>query len=331
MAAKTRARLYTYLFRRRFKGIYNDIRRPEMRLKITALISVIILMLVSCTGQTTTGPAVETDREGNAITIPGRIEKIISMGPSNTEVLTALGAADKIIAIDEYSAGISGVPSGIPMFDMLAPDGERIIALEPDAIFVTGMSKVEGADFFKPVTDVGVCVMYIPSSNSLDGIKEDIRFIAAVMGMVQAGDDLIDGMNSEINAIREAAAGITDRKTVYFEISAAPYMYSFGTGTFLNEMIEIIGGVNIFADQNSWISVSDEAVPQANPDVILTSVDYIDNPAGEIMSRPGWNEVTAIKNGDVYTVDANASNRPSHNVVIALRQMAVAVYPDIFQ
>jgi len=273
---------------------------------------------------------VTEDREGNPITLPDKIETIISMGPSNTEILIALGFADMIIAADEYSDNIEGLKPGIPKFDMMQPDGEQIISLMPNVIFVTGMSKFGGAEPYKAVSDVGICLIYIPSSDSLEAIMEDVRFIAAVLDAQAAGDAIVEGMKREIEAVRAIGETIADKKTVYFEISAAPWMYSFGSGVFLHEMIELIGAVNIFEDQDSWISVADEVLLAADPDVILTSVNYLDDPIGEILSRPGWGGITAVSNRDVYIIDTDASNRPSHNVVIALLEMAKAVYPELY-
>ena len=279
-------------------------------------------------GESETQPVIDKDREGNSITLPQTIDKIISMGPSNTEVLVALGFGDRIIAADSYSENVEGIPSGIPMFSMMSPDGEQIIALQPDVIFVTGMSKVDGDDPFKIISDTGICIIYIPSSSSIDGIKEDIKYMANVMGAQSKGDTIISYMETEIAAVKAVGDTITDKKRIYFEISAAPYMYSFGKGTFLNEMIELIGAANVLGDQENWISVADEAVVDANPDVILTSVNYIENPTDEIKSRPGWDGLTAVQNGDVYYIDTDSSNRPSQNIIKALKEMAKFVYPD---
>jgi iron complex transport system substrate-binding protein len=273
---------------------------------------------------------IDKDREGNPITLPERIETIITMGPSNTEVLVALGFANAIIATDEFSDNIGGLTPGIPMFCMMSPDGEQMINLMPDVMFVAGMTRVGGEDPFKAVSDAGVCVIYIPSSFSIAGIMEDIRFIAAVMGVQERGEEIIAVMDREIEAVRAIGDTITDRRTVYFEVSAAPWMVSFGRDTFLNEMIEIIGAVNVFADREGWMSVADEVALASDPDVILTSVNYLDDPIGEIKARPGWGGMTAVRNGAVYFIDTDASNRPSHNVVKALMEMARAVYPEFY-
>lgn len=268
------------------------------------------------------------DRLGNPITLPETIEKVLVAGPSNAEILVGLGYGDKIVAADVYSKNVEGLPDGIAMFDMTAPDVESILAIKPDVIFATAMVQTAGDDVYKPFRDAGICVIYIPSSNSIAEIKEDIRYIAAVMGDVSKSDAVIHEMESEISAIQEIGKTITDKKKVYFEIAAAPDMYSFGGGVFLNEMIEIIGAENVLKDQKEWINVSAESILESNPDVILTSVNYIDDPVSEIKSRPGWETLTAVKENAVYYIDTDASNNPSQHIVKALKEMAKAVYPD---
>jgi len=243
--------------------------------------------------------------------------------------LIDLGFADKIIAADAYSRGIEGLATDIPFFNMLAPDGERIILLKPDVIFVTGMSKAGGTDPFKPVSDLGICVLTIPTGSSIADIRDDIRFIAKVMDAAEKGEAVIADMDQAMDAIAKIGKTITDKKTVYFEISAESYsLYSFGRGVYLNEMLELIGAKNIFADRNRWVSVTEEAVFDRNPDVILTNADYTDKPVDEIMARPGWKALTAVRRRAVYSIDANTSSRPSRHLVKALQEMAQAVYPD---
>jgi len=279
-------------------------------------------------------PVIDRDREGNLITLPDKIETIISMGPSNTEVLVELGFGDTIIATDEYSGNIAGLTPGIPKFSMMAPDGEQIINLLPDVIFVTGMSRVAADDPYKLVSDAGICVIYMPSSTSLEAIKEDIRYMGAVLGAQDRGEEIVAGMEREIDTIRAISETIsetiTDKRTVYFEVAAAPHMVSFGVDTFLHEMIELVGAVNAFENHVTWISVADEVILATDPDVILTSVNYIDDPIGEIKSRPGWSGMTAVRNDAIYYISTDASNRPSHNVVKALWEIARAVYPEFY-
>ncbi|MCL2045886.1 MAG: ABC transporter substrate-binding protein [Oscillospiraceae bacterium] len=274
---------------------------------------------------------IDYDRDGNTITLPDEINKIISIGPSNTEVLVALGYGDKIIATDAYSSNVPGIKEGISDFSMMANDGELIIEMDPDVIFVTGMSRAGGDDPYAVIAQAGICLIYMPSSVSIEGIKEDIRYMAAVLSVEETGEEIIANMEAEIERILEITSAASETKRVYFEIAAAPNMYSFGSGTFLHEMIEMLGGENIFGETISWASVSDEAILDADPEVILTTVNYIDNPIDEIKSRDGWNNVTAIANDAVYYISTDASNRPSHNIVIAMEQIARAIHPELFE
>lgn len=268
------------------------------------------------------------DMAGNDITVPTEINKIISLAPSITEILIDLGYGDKIIAADTYSEGIEGLPEGIQYIDMMAPDAEKIAALEPDVLLATGMMQKDGVDPLKTLKDMGICIAYIPSSDSIEKIYDDIIFISEVVQAKDKGQAIVDEAKAKVAEIKAIGDTIIDRKTVYFEIAAAPSMYSFGSGVFLNEMIQIIGAENILADQQGWISVAEEVVVSKNPDVIITNVDYIENPVDEIKARSGWNYISAISNNEVYSIDNSITSVPNHNFVKGLEQMAKAVYPD---
>lgn len=298
--------------------------------KILALIMTLsIFVLSGCSSQT---DRMVTDREGTEVNIPTKIEKIISTAPSNTEVLMALGLGDKLVAIDKYSTDIEGINTELPQIDFLNPDAETIIGLEPDIVIASGHNKTGSVeDPFKAISEAGIPVVYIPSSDSIDGIYKDIEFIADVVNERSKGKEIVDDMKAQVEEIKAIGDTITDKKSVYFEISPAPYLSSFGKSTFLNEMIEIIGAKNIFENEEGWVSPIAEAIIDANPDVIITNAGYMENPTEEIKSRDAWENINAIKNNEVYLVDQNASSRPSQNVIKALEQMAKAVYPEHYE
>ena len=269
------------------------------------------------------------DRAGNAITVPAEITRIISLAPSTTQVLEALGALDSLVAVDNQTPMYVDGTSELPQFDMMAPDVEQIAALEPDVVFASGLSYLDGNPF-AALTEMGVCVVDIPSSASIADVEDDIRFIAACLGKDAEGEAIVDEMSASIDAIAAIGATIEDKKTVLFEISALPYIYSFGAGTFLDEMITLIGAENVFGDQAGWLAVNEEDAVAANPDVILTNVNYIEDSVGEILSREGWDVVTAVANADVHYIDNGASSLPNQHIVDALIEMAVAVYPEAY-
>lgn len=267
------------------------------------------------------------DRAGNEIIVPEEINTIVCMAPSTAQILDELGLTDKLIAVDTQTPLYVEGTEELPQFDMMTPDCEALLALDPDIVFVTGMSYLS-EDPYEELEIAGICVAQIPSSESLAAIQEDVQFVADCFGMTEEGNKMVEEMQQKIDEVAAIGSTITEKKSVMFEISCLPYIYSFGNGVFLQEMLDLIGAENVFADQESWIAVTEESAMAANPDVILTSVDYIEDPVGEILAREGWENVEAVKNQQVYYIDSAASSQPNQNVVIALEQMAKAIYPE---
>lgn len=288
---------------------------------------------VSAPSSAVSAPAAEkptTDPSGAEVNIPDEIGSVVVLAPSIAETLVALGCGDLIVGYDAQSVGLEGLPADVPTFDMMQPDMEQLAALKPDVLFVSNMTLYDQSNPYQQLIDLGVCVLCVPTANSIATIQEDIAFIAAAMGKTAEGDTLIADMQAELDRIAAIGATVTDKKSVYFEIGAAPSMYSFGSGVFLNEMIELIGAENVLADQEGWLAVEAETIVAADPDVILTNVNYIDDPVAEILGRSGWEGMSAVKDQQVFYIDNMASSLSNHNIVKALDQMAKAVYPDLF-
>lgn len=288
---------------------------------------------VSAPSSAVSAPAAEkptTDPSGAEVNIPDEIGSVVVLAPSIAETLVALGCGDLIVGYDAQSVGLAGLPADVPTFDTMQPDMEQLAALKPDVLFVSNMTLYDQTNPYQQLIDLGVCVLCVPTANSIAAIQEDIAFIAAAMGKTAEGDTLIADMQAELDRIAAIGATVTDKKSVYFEIGAAPSMYSFGSGVFLNEMIELIGAENVLADQEGWLAVEAETIVAADPDVILTNVNYIDDPVAEILGRSGWEGMSAVKDQQVFYIDNMASSLSNHNIVKALDQMAKAVYPDLF-
>lgn len=302
-----------------------------MKKKLTSILALVLVFMLATVGCSQKSKTIK-DREGNDVTLPKKMDRIISTAPSNTEVLVDLGLADKLVAVDKYSTDIEGINKDIEKIDFLNPDAEAIIALNPDIIIASGHNKTGSSeDPFKLIKEAGISVVYIPSSESIQGIYDDIMFLADITDKKEKGQQIVDNMKKEVDEIKAIGETIKDKKKVYFEIGPAPNLYSFGNSTFLNEMIELVGAENVFKEEKAWISPSEESVIDKNPDVILTNVGYIKNPLDEIKSRNGWNNITAVKDNKVFLIDKNASSRPSHHAIKALKEMAVAIYPESYK
>ena len=276
------------------------------------------------------------DRAGNDIIIPDKVERIVSMAPSTTRFLIDLGLADKIIAVDTNSSiYAASLTDAVQQFDMMAPDNEALVALEPDIIFTSGMSNIGGEDVYKPARDAGICVADIPSSNSIIDITSDLEFIGYAVDEQDKAKELIDEFNKNIDYFLNTSKNITEKKKILFEISLPssdyPSIYTFGKGTYLDDMINYIGAENITGDQEGWVSISEEEAIAMNPDVIVTNVNYVDDAVNAIKTAQGWENVTAIQNNEVYYIDADASNQPNNHIVDAMLEMAKQVYPEYYK
>lgn len=221
---------------------------------------VFILNFVSCgTGNTQEGQIIPTptdlndnqfilDREGNNVQLPNNTNTIVSLSPSITEILIELGLANKIIAVDIHSVGIEGLNNDLPAFDIMTPDIENLLLLNPDIIFLSGMSRVGVEDTFAPITELGTFITYLPAATNIDEIKEDIRFIGEVTTTQSKAEDIITNMENEI---KEIILSIENDKQlihnlIYFEIEPTPNIFGSGSGVFLNEMLDVFCGENMF-------------------------------------------------------------------------------------
>jgi len=303
-------------------------------MKYFYLISFLLILLFSCF-QNQTKEII--DRSGRTVNIHGQVNRIVSTAPSNTEIIADLGMAHKLIAIDRHSANVTAqdgcprIPAGIPLLDFFYPDAELLIRLEPDIIIANGHNPTgSGEDPFRLLREAGIAVAYIPMSKSIDDIYLDIAFIAGLLDIQEKGEELITSMKMQINEIIQKNMQIKNKKSVYFEISAAPSMMTFGRDSFLNDMIYATGGRNIFENENWLVSPGAESIIERNPDVILTNVNYIDNPEDEIRSRPGFSHIAAVINNRIFYIDTDSSVRPSSRIIPALRQMSHAVYPELY-
>ncbi|MDR0400233.1 MAG: ABC transporter substrate-binding protein [Treponema sp.] len=260
--------------------------------------------------------------------------RIISTAPANTEIVVGLGLGGRIVGADAYSLALPGLPAGAAEIDFFHPDQEAVLGLEPDIIISSETNAYGGGgNPYQVLEDSGVRLLFIPTSRGIADIKRDIAAIAEALGAAERGGELIRIMEGEIEEVAAVGRRLTadpgfKRKSLYLEISPFPNPVTLGRETFLDEMIGIIGAVNVFADKTGWIAPGAEAVLDRNPDIILTNAAFIEDPVGEIKARPGFAGLAAVREGRVYAIDGDSSSRPSQHITLALRQMARAVYPE---
>jgi len=280
------------------------------------------LMLIGCLPALADGTITVTDMHDREITLEGPATRIVAMQPSDCEILCAIGCEDALVGIGQYCdypASITGLPvvqSG------QETNVEEILALEPQVVLMNDMSQSE--EQVKQLEENGVKVV-VSKAGDIEGVYYAIRMIGALMGKEAEAEAVVADMQETFAAIR-AKAGDAG-KTVYFEVSPLQYgLWTAGKGTFMDELAAICGLTNAFGDVDDWASISEEQVIARDPDYIVTITMYYGEgptPVEEIMGREGWQDMKAVKNGQVYNAsDSNAISRPGPR----LKDAAVELY-----
>lgn len=278
----------------------------------------------------TTYPLTFQDDSGASVTLTAQPKRIVSLVPSATETLCALGLEENIAALtkwDDYPADIQNKVEYV-FEDSLNPNVEQIVALNPDLIVLGLMGHDPKA--VAAIRNLKIPVVVI-NPQTLDATYQTIETFGNFTNTQEQAKALVSGMQEKEQAIVEKVAALksTDRLKVWTEVD--DNLFTPGQGTFLNELITKAGGTNIAADVQGWGKYNSEQVISKNPQVIFETYDYYQkNAVAIIMARSGWENIEAVKNKRVIGLDSNMVTRPGPRIVDGLESIAKALYPDLF-
>ncbi len=255
-----------------------------------------------------------TDMMGREISLDQPATRVIALSAADCEVLFAVGAGDLLVGRGEYCdypAQVLDVPA---VQSGMETNIEQIIALAPQVLLMSAMAQTE--DQVKQLEAAGIKVV-VSDAKDIAGVYSAITMIGALTGHDTEAAAVVSGMQGTLDALA-TRAGELEGKSVYFEVSPLQYgLWTAGKGTFMDEIATMLGLKNVFADASGWAEISEEQVLQANPDVIVTIAMYFgegQTPVDEILSRPGWQDVTAVKNGDILNLQNNELSRPGPRI-----------------
>lgn len=302
-------------------------RRP-----IAALLGLLLsLTLVAC-GDDTESPETSPTTEPSAATFPitlttpaGEVtiesepQAIVSLSPTTTETLFAIGAGDQVVAVDKNSNFPAEVPDGD--LDSYEPNVEAIVAYEPDLVVLSNDNNDVVAQLQK--LDIPVLIQEAPTS--LERVFEEIEQLGRATGHVEAAEGLADSMAAELDDL--FASTDADGLTYYYELDNT--YYSQTSRTFLGIVLGELGLVNIADDADATDSdypqLSAEHIIQSDPDlVLLADTKCCGQSAETLAARPGWDGLKAIANGGVVELDDDIASRWGPRLVDLVRQVAEA-------
>ena len=300
-----------------------------------------LLIITGCASKPTTVPTAVptqpapiklTDGLGREITLASPAQRVVSLAPSNTEILFAINAGALVVARDEFSdypAEAVKLPSIGGSFTKY--NYEAIVALKPDLVLAAEINTV---DQVKALEDLGITVFMVSNPTTLDEMYERLLTVAQLTGKTADAKALVEKLKVRVDVVQKAIAGATARPKVFYEMDSttpnAPF--TAGPGTFVDLLIQQAGGKNVASSLGTaWPQISIEQLLILNPDFILLGDAAYGVTTESVKQRAGWDSLAAVKNDRIYPFDANLVTRPGPRLVDGLEELAKLFHPEQFK
>jgi iron complex transport system substrate-binding protein len=279
-------------------------------------------------------PVELTDDTGRTITLDAAAERIVSLAPSNTEIVCALDACDRLVGVtdfDDYPPEVADVTDVVVQTQV---DVELVVDAEPDLVLAAGNELTPTATI-EQLEELGLTVVVL-YPETLEEVYANIELVGSALGASEEADALVDSMEERVAAVEEAVADAEAPTTLYEIFYAEGTTYTAGEGSFLASLIEIAGGVPVTGDAQGVID--GESLVAADPQLILLGGASYDptlaDPAAAldaVAARPGWADLAAVTTGDVVPyLDDIVTTRPGPRIVDGLEALARAIHPELF-
>ena len=269
-------------------------------------------------------PASITDFQSRSVAISKRPERIISIGPSNTEFLFALGAGDRVVGTDDFS----DEPAAAKTKDHVGGvkvSLEKVVSLKPDLIITVKFS--DGT--IEALSQLNAAVLVIDPQGAAD-VARSATLIGQAVGA--DGAKLARDIQAQLDAVK-AKTDAAPKVKVFHEVDASDpaKIYTVGPTSFIDDLIKIAGGTNVFASaKTAYPTVSGEEIIRTDPDVIVLGDALYGTTVESIASRPGWSALSAVKNKRVYA-GLSLFSRPGPRLGLAAQEYAKLVHPELFK
>jgi len=289
----------------------------------------IALVLTGCSPTEQTPTEYVFDDLGRLVAINGTPQRIISLAPSNTEILFALGLGDKVVGVTDLCNYPPEALNKTKVGGYTTPDEETILALNPDLVLVAYGTPIDVINSLDGLELTVFCIETI----SLVDLLHDIRTVGEITDNEVEAQALTSELAVRIQAVTSQTEELEERPRVFHIIWNDP-IWTVGSGTFENVLIEKAGGVNICQNSTGYTTISIEEVVARNPEVIITPTGH--GPGGEYiyewaMNSTALNTTDARKNDRVYKVDQDLVQRPGPRLVKGLEWFAYFIHPEIFE
>ncbi|MFN8387596.1 MAG: cobalamin-binding protein [Anaerolineales bacterium] len=273
-----------------------------------------------------------TDGLGREVKLEGPAQRIVSLAPSITEFLFAVGAGSQTVGRDDASnfpeAALNVTSIGTTYGDL---NTEAIVALTPDLVIAAQANTPEQV---KSLEDLGITVYYLKDPVTFAELFTQVELFGQLTGHEEEANALADSLSARVDAVTAAVANVTEKPKVFYEIDGtdASKPWTTGPGTFIDTMINMAGGVNVGGVLSApYAQISAEEIVSQNPDIIVLGDAAFGVTSESVAARAGWGEITAVKDGNIFPFDDSLASRPGPRLVDGLEQLAKLLHPELFK
>ena len=293
-----------------------------LKLVSLGLILTLLVFTVAGCGEDTTTASKNTDTQTEEKA--NTVKRIISLTPTNTEILFALGLGDKVVGVTTNCNYPEEAQSKDKIGDWVI-NAEKVVDLEPDLILAQAtFNSQETIDALK---GFGLNVLILDPKN-IQETFDSIKTIAEATGTQKEADELVKNLEAELELVKDKVATIPTekKKKVFIEVGLQP-LFTAGENSFVGELLTAAGGINVVDIENAYDEYSAERVVELNPDAILHNGGGSTREA--VFKVPGWNKITAVKEEKVSEINEDILVRQGPRFVEGIKDIAKFLYPDL--
>ena len=303
---------------------------PRRLQSYTFLVLLLLANALACTRprepQSPSATQELTDDAGRNVTLPARVERVITLAPNLTEIVFAIGAGDRVVGNTTYCDFPAEAKNVAKVGDTLHPSLERIIALRPQVVLVSTASQLEV--FTQQLQNQNIAV-FVTDPHDLEGVFKSIQQIGTILDQEQQAQALVQKLRDRTNAVEQAVRQAPPVR-VFYQVSGEP-LYTAGRDAFVTDLMRRAGAVSVTGEiPGAWPKYSNESALAAKPDAIIL-------PTGGSMGAANANAAEALRNspavqsGRVYKINDDHLARPGPRAVDGLEEMARALHPEAFK
>jgi iron complex transport system substrate-binding protein len=307
--------------------------------KLAFVLTILAFLLAACGPVATPAPTatpaalIFTDGLGREVKLAGPAQRIISLAPSNTEILFAVGAGKQVVGRDDLSDFPAETGSLPKIGGMDKYNTEQIVALKPDLVLA---AEINSPELVNSLESLGLTVYYLSNPKTIEDMYANLEIVSKLTGHEQETTALVESFKARVAIVDEKIKSAAGKPVVFYELDSTDPAkpWTAGPGSFIDLLINRAGGVNLTSVagiKDAYPQVSVEQIVSTNPDMIILGDSMWGVTVESVGQRPGWEKLKVVSGKQIFPFDDNLVSRPGPRLVDGLEALAKLLHPELFK